>query len=84
MKNIAQNIAQGILLALFMSFMVGSLTLMTLVYTVAPNYTVNGKPVAILIGPLMNAQVGIVLFIMALVWLGMFTVVRKRAKRRYY
>jgi hypothetical protein len=79
-NKILQRVLQTVLFVAFVGFMIGSLALMSIVYTVLPNYQVEGKPVAIVIGPLVNAQAAIVFFILALLWLGLFYLVRTRWK----
>lgn len=68
-------------LFLGLGFLVTSVLFMSVVYQVIPQYSVEGKPVAIIAGPIVNAYVGIALFAFALICLGLFVFLRKRAKK---
>lgn len=81
MNRILLGLGQIAFLAAGLGFLVTSVVFMSIVYQVIPNYSVNGKPVAIIVGPVINTQVGIVLFAFAIVCLGLFVYLRKKAKR---
>jgi TRAP-type C4-dicarboxylate transport system permease small subunit len=74
-------VAQAILFVLFIGFILTSLALMTLAYHIIPNYVVQGQPVSVLLGPLVNASVGIVFFIVGVIWLILFGVVRHQTRK---
>jgi hypothetical protein len=71
-------IGQVISLVLGLVFLTTSVVFMSVVYQVIPNYSINGKPVAIINGPLVNTTTGLILMILSFISLYAFIVLRHK------